>query len=150
MKLLHIILAGIAGTALMTFFMYIMTFITDRVMKVTQILGTMLTFQTSPDGNLSDSRLAVTVGIIGHYLIGIAFALCYYGLWLLSIGQPDFQSGIWLGIGSGLAAIIFWYSFFVLHPKPPAISLKPYLLSLFMAHLVFTFGVIVTYNWLRS
>jgi hypothetical protein len=150
MKLVEIIIAGIAGTALMTLFMYIMTFFTERVMKVTKILGTMLTFETSPEGKLSDSNRAVTVGILAHYAIGIAFALAYYGLWSLGIGRPDMQSGIWFGLGSGLAAIVFWYSFFALHPKPPAIELKSYLLSLFVAHIVFTYGVIVAYNWLRS
>ncbi|GAB3548708.1 DUF6789 family protein [Spirosoma fluminis] len=150
MKLLEIVIAGVAGTALMTLFMYIMTFFTERVMKVTKILGTMLTFETSPDGKLSDSKRAITVGILAHYAIGIAFALAYYLLWSLDIGQPDSQSGIWFGIGSGFVAIVFWYSFFALHPKPPAIQLKSYLVSLFVAHIVFAYGVIVTYNWLRS
>ncbi|WP_460977807.1 DUF6789 family protein [Spirosoma knui] len=150
MKFLEIIIAGIAGTALMTLFMYIMTFFTERVMKVTKILGTMLTFETSPDGKLSDSKRAIAVGILAHYTIGIAFALAYYLLWSLHIGRPDIQSGIWFGVGSGLVAIVSWFSFFAMHPKPPAIQLKPYLLSLFVAHIVFTYGVILTYNWLRS
>ncbi|GAB3897643.1 hypothetical protein [Spirosoma agri] len=146
---LNLILASVAGTSLMTAFMYIMTFLTDRIMNVVKILGTMLTFQTSPDGKLSDRPRAISVGIIAHYAIGIVFTLCYSLLWSRGVGQPDFQSGIWFGIGSGLVAIAFWYGLFAIHPNPPAIPLKPYLLTLFVAHIVFTFGVIIAYNQLK-
>ena len=58
---LAIILAsGIAGTAVMTLFMYTLTFVTDRVMNVTKILGTMNTCQTSHEVNQSNSNLDVT------------------------------------------------------------------------------------------
>lgn len=149
MELLNVIVSGIVGTVLMTVFMYGMTFLTDRVMKVTKILGTMLTFETSAMGHLSDSKRAITVGILAHYAIGIGFALIYYGLWSLGIGQPDLVSGIWFGISSGIAAVVFWYGLFALHPKPPAISLRPYLVTLFLAHIVFTYGVIGAYTLLQ-
>ena len=146
---LNIILASVVGTSLMTAFMYIMTFLTDRVMKVINILGTMLTFQTTLDGGLSDRPRAISIGIIAHYAIGILFTLCYSQLWSWGVGRPDYQSGIWFGIGSGLVAIAFWYGFFAIHPRPPAIRLKPYLLTLFLAHIVFTFGVIFAYHLLK-
>ncbi|MCK8492196.1 MULTISPECIES: hypothetical protein [Spirosoma] len=146
---IDIILAGVAGTAIMTAFMYGMTFVTKRVMKVVKILGTMLTFRTSPDGKLSDTPRAISIGIIAHYAIGVLFAFIYNSLWSRGVGRPDFESGIWLGIGSGVAAIAFWYSFFAIHPNPPAISLKHYLVTLFLAHIVFTYGVILAYNFLK-
>jgi hypothetical protein len=149
MNILDIILAGVVGTALMTAFMYSMTFLTERVLKVVKILGTMLTFQTAPNGKLSDRPRAISVGIIAHYFIGILFALCYALLWSWGIGGPDLQSGLWLGIGSGFVAIAFWYGFFAIHPNPPAIPLKHYLFTLFLGHIVFAFGVIIAYNYLK-
>lgn len=150
MTIVIVIISGLVGTALMTLFMYGMTFLTNRVMKVTKILGTLLTAQTSARGQLSNSRRAIVLGIMAHYLIGIGFALAYYGLWKLGIGRPDLVSGVWFGLGSGAAAIAFWYTFLALHPKPPAIPLRSYLFTLFLAHIVFTYGVIITYRLLAG
>lgn len=150
MKLVAIVTAGIAGTTLMTAFMYATTFLTGQVMKVVKILGTMLTFQTSLTGQLSDSRRAIFWGTLAHYAIGVGFVLCYYVLWSWGIGRPDISSGFLFGLGSGVAAVVFWYAFFMLHPNPPAIPLKPYLFTLFIAHIIFTYVVIGVYNGVRS
>lgn len=148
MEIPTVILAGLIGTGLMTLFMYAMTYVTDRVMKVVKILGTMLTFQTTPDGHLSDRPVAIGVGIVGHYAVGVGFALAYYLLWSWGIGKPDYSYGVLFGLASGLLAILVWRSFFAIHPKPPRISLKPYLVTLFVAHFIFTLSVVAAYNLL--
>ncbi len=150
MKLLDIIIAGMVGTALMTAFMYAMTFVTQRVMKVVKILGTMLTFRTTPDGRLSDSRGAIAVGLIAHYAVGVVFMLVYYWLWTLGIGRPDLRTSLLFGVVSGVVAIGIWYAFFAIHPRPPAISLPPYLFTLALAHIVFAVAAIETYRWLQA
>lgn len=137
--------SGIIGTAVMTLFMYGMTFITDKVMKVTKILGTMLTCQTTDDRGLSESKTAIFTGIVAHYLIGIAFVFCYHILWFLGVGHPDFLNGLILGLASGILAVIFWFTFFAVHPFPPDVDLKSYLLTLFIAHFVFALTAVWAY-----
>ena len=137
--------SGIVGTAVMTLFMYLMTFITDKVMKVTKILGTLITCQTTDDRGLSESKTAITTGIIAHYIIGIAFVFCYHILWSLGVGQPDFLNGLILGFASGILAVIFWFTFFAVHPFPPDVDLKSYLVTLFLAHFVFALSAVWAY-----
>ena len=143
---LAIILAsGIAGTAVMTLFMYTLTFVTDRVMNVTKILGTMITCQTSDDGKLSNSSLAIIIGVLAHYAIGILFAYGYHMLWTLQVGEPGFWNGLLLGLVSGIFAVIFWFTFFAVYPFPPQIDLKKYLPTLFLAHFVFASVTVAAY-----
>ncbi|MCF0040178.1 hypothetical protein [Dyadobacter fanqingshengii] len=137
--------SGIVGTAAMTLFMYGMTFITDKVMKVTKILGTMITCQTTDDRGLSESKTAIFTGIVAHYIIGIAFVFCYHILWFLGVGQPDFLNGLILGLASGMIAVMFWFTFFAVHPFPPDVDLKSYLLTLFLAHFVFALTAVWAY-----
>ena len=47
-----VIASGIVGTGLMTLYMHAMTLITGHVMKLTKILGTMLTFTTHSENKL--------------------------------------------------------------------------------------------------
>lgn len=150
MDFVHIIVAGIVGTAFMTLFMYLLTFITERVMKVTQILGTMLTFRTTEEGGLSETKPAVIAGVIGHYCIGILFALCYLLLWRAGIGTPDLMYALLFGFLNGIAGITAWRVFFAIHPNPPDIKLKPYLLTLLAAHLVFALGVVYSFRLLQG
>jgi riboflavin transporter FmnP len=146
----QIILASLIGTTAMTLFMYGMTFLTDRVMKVVKILGTMLTFQTTADGHLSDNPVAIGIGLIAHYLIGIAFGFCYYELWHQGIGEPTIIFGVVAGFISGLIGMLIWRIFFALHPKPPmTVPLQSYLFTLLAAHIVFGVTVVLTYQKLQ-
>ncbi|TXK37414.1 hypothetical protein FVR03_15505 [Pontibacter qinzhouensis] len=143
MKLLYISLAGLAATAAMTAFMYLLTVLTKRVMKMIKILGTMLTNQTQPDGSLSGSIRASVTGTVVHYAIGILFAIGYLALWDSGVGAPTAAWGFLLGLGHGLLAMAGWYFYFMLHPQPPLIALRPFLLSLIFAHTVF--GIVASY-----
>ena len=139
-------LSGIAGTALMTLFLYLLTLVTQRQLKVVKILGTLITNQTTPQGGLSNSPLAIWTGIVAHYLVGILFAFCYYFLWNLGIGAPTIPSGMVFGFVSGLFGIAIWTMVFHFHPNPPHnVSLKVYLPALVMAHIVFGMGVNIVY-----
>ena len=142
-----IIIAGIIGTGAMTFCMYLATFIIKKVMKVVKILGTMLTFQTTKEGKLSDKPFSIFIGLVAHYLIGIFFVIIYYILWKNGIGKPNFFYGAIFGFLSGLFGIIVWRIFFAIHPNPPKnINLKDYFINLVIAHIIF--GIVVSISFL--
>jgi|GEM_PF-1137131 len=142
----NLIIAGLVGTAGMTFFMYGMSFLTDRVMKVIRILGTMLTFRTTSKGELSDSSWATLVGTLAHYTVGLSFTLVYAEIWRAGLGVPTLRFGVVAGFVSGLVGILGWRVYFALHPQPPKnVPMKSYLLTLLVAHVVF--GVIVTLTY---
>ena len=147
MNISNLIIAGLVGTAVMTLFMYGMTFLTDRVMKVIKILGTMLTFQTTAKGDLSDSSWSIMVGTIAHYTIGLSFTLVYCEIWQVGLGEPNLRFGLIAGFISGLIGILGWRVYFALHPRPPQIvPLKSYLLTLLAAHVIFGVAVTLTYQ----
>jgi hypothetical protein len=144
MNILTAIVAGIGGTALMTAFIYLVSYITHKRLKVVKILGTMLTFQTTPDKETSEHSSAVVVGILGHYLVGIIFTVIYYLLWTNGIGKPDFITCVLYGFISGIVGIIVWRIFFAIHPNPPAVPLKDYIPSILVGHIFFGAGVWAT------
>lgn len=144
MKLLYAILGGLAGTAAMSAFLYLLSFATHRVMKVIKILGTMLTNRTQPDGSLSDAVSTKVYGTAAHYLMGIIFALFYLALWNSGVGLVNASWGFLFGLAHGLFAMFLWYLFFLVHPRPPIIALRTYLVTLIFAHIVY--GMVLTYT----
>jgi len=145
MKFLDAILASIAGTTAMTAFLYLLTYATHRVMKVIKILGTMLLFRTQPDGGLSDAFSTKVVGTIAHYSVGAFFAVMYLALWDSEVGLISASWSLLFGLANGIVGMFAWYFFFLVHPKPPIINLKTYLLTLIVAHMVFAFITFYTY-----
>lgn len=145
MKFLDAVAAGIAGTAAMTAFLYLLSFATHRVMKVVRILGTMLLNRTHSDGSLSELTGTKVAGTIAHYGIGIFFAVIYLALWNSGVGVPTASWGLLFGLAHGLVAMVIWYFFFMLHPRPPLITLRSYLTTLIFAHIVFGFFATYTY-----
>ncbi|WP_018477056.1 hypothetical protein [Pontibacter roseus] len=145
MKFTYAILAGLAATAAMTAFLYLLSLATHRVMKVIKILGTMLTNRTQPDGGLSDAASTKVVGTLAHYAVGILFALFYLALWNSGVGLMNASWGLLFGLAHGLTAMFIWYLFFLVHPRPPLIGLRTYLVTLIFAHIIF--GLVATYTF---
>ncbi|GAB3828278.1 hypothetical protein [Pontibacter rugosus] len=145
MKFLDALVAGIAGTAAMTAFLYLLSFATRRVMKVIRILGTMLLNRTQADGSLSGDASTKVVGTLAHYAIGIFFALLYLALWDAGVGAITASWGLFFGFANGLAGMAVWFFFFMLHPHPPLIRLRTYLNTLIFAHIIF--GFVATYTF---
>lgn len=144
MKLLYAVLGGLAATAAMTAFLYLLSFATHRVMKVVRILGTMLTDRTGPDGSLSEAISTKVYGTVAHYLVGIVFAIFYLALWHSGVGLINASWAFLFGLAHGLFATLIWYLFFLVHPRPPIIPLRTYLFTLIFAHIVF--GLVLTYT----
>ncbi|WP_299704438.1 hypothetical protein [uncultured Pontibacter sp.] len=144
MKLLYAVIGGLAATAAMTAFLYLLSLFTHRVMKVIKILGTMLTNRTHPDGSLSDAVSTKVYGTVANYLVGIIFALFYIALWHSGVGLINASWGFLFGLAHGLTAMFIWYLFFLVHPRPPLIALRTYLVTLIFAHIVY--GIVLTYT----
>ena len=145
MKFIYAIPAGLAATAAMTAFLYLLSFLTHRVMKIARTLGTMITRSTQPDGSLSENTSAKVVGNIANYLAGIFFAVVYLALWDSGVGLITAAWGLFFGLAHGIIAMAIWYFFFMLHPNPPIVPLRSYLITLIFAHLVF--GLVATYTF---
>lgn len=137
MHIFSLVLEGIVATLLMTAFDYAVALFMRKRIKVVKILGTMLTGQTTPDRNLSESRAAIFTGVVAHYSVGVLFSITYHLLWGKGIGSPTIFSAGWFGLISGVIAVVVWRTFIAIHPKPPAIPLMDFLIVIFLAHFVF-------------
>lgn len=148
-NLFEMIVAGIIGTVVMSFFMYLFGFISRNEMKMIGVLGTMLTFQTSKRGKLSNSTVARLTGTLVHYLLGITFAIIYLFLWSKGIGRPDFIYGIIFGFVGGFIVFLVFKLLFAIHPNPPSLSVNSYFITIILAHIVYTLTVVFAYQQLR-
>lgn len=138
------IFPGIVGTAMMSAFTLGFSALINRPFPVVKILGTMLTFRTTVDGHVNDSRQTFVIGTLYHYLVGIFFSSLFF--WHLKHSEIVF-TGYYLfllSVGIGIVAMIVWYGFIKLHPSPPKIPLPPYVTSIFLGHLIFGLGVYIT------
>lgn len=146
MPFIAIIISGLVGTGIMTGIMYLLSFISEKTMKVPKILGTMLTFSTTAYGSLCNKPLCISVGLVAHYAMGIFFMFSYYLLWHLDIGRPDVFYALIFGCAHGVVAILIWQIFFYVHPNPPTIPLTSYSLGLLIGHIFFALSGIISYN----
>ena len=146
MATVSIIISGIGGTALMTAFVYLVSRITGKQLKVIHVLGTMLTGQTTPAKNISTNSSAYTVGLSVHYLVGILFAFIYQWLWSHGLGRPDILNGLLFGFINGCVAVVGWRFFFAIHTNPPRIDLSNFLLVILLGHIFLGIGIVIAYN----
>jgi uncharacterized membrane protein YagU involved in acid resistance len=130
--------------------MYLLSYITKKKMKVVKILGTMLSIYSNPEGRLSESHKAITIGLLVHYGVGIIFAIGYLVLWENKIGKPDLINGLVFGTINGIFGIFIWRLFLLIHPSPPHLPFRSYMFSLVLGHIAFALGLILTYNFLRG
>lgn len=131
MDLLTTILAGIAGTLVMTCFTQITAQVLRKPFYVVMILATMLPFKR----NLTPPTVSTYIGAtILHYLIGIVFAYLY--VWLIREGiiTNNTLSALLFGAFIGTVAIIGWRLFFKIHPNPPQIE-STYFVMIWLGHI---------------
>lgn len=100
MNIVGAIIAGLAGTIVMTMIMVMAPKMGMPKMDIVGMLGSMF----SADGNPA-------VGWIIHLMMGAIFAIIYAGLWATGIGSASIISGVvfgivhWLGAGLMMGAI---------------------------------------------
>lgn len=141
MDFLYSILAGIAGTLLMTLFMDLTSLMTRNNFHVPKILGAMITSQRNNKHRFSTSLEMSFWGYVLHYAIGSIFAVVYFLLWKPENRHFPYCDALTFGALAGMVAIIFWYCFIKLHPQPPKIKLLPYLIFIYLGHLIFALGM---------
>ncbi len=147
-KLLNmvIILAGIAGTFLMTMFVRMFAAATGYQLAVPRVLGTLFTFTTTPSGKVSHQPVALIWGNILHYAIGIFFSLIY----ALCLTKHWLPAGIGGGIGFGaligIVAVLCWLLMLKLHPLTPRIRTGIFLSSVYLGHILFGLVLALVYS----
>lgn len=129
------VLSGFAGTIVMTSVMYLYARLLDKNTKVVHILGSMLT------GNEESYHVqkikVLTTGAVAHVFVGVLFSFGYFLLWNWGVFDIAWVDSLILGALSGVLAIIVWKSYFIMHQRPPEISLTHYFIALFISHIVF-------------
>lgn len=142
MSTLQIIIYGVIATAVMTLFTEVTFRAINRPYHVVRILANMLRFQhVTPVLNKPQPHMIVA--IVLHYFIGVLFALGYLPLvsWF-----PDWSAtthALVYGVLIAFIAIGGWSLFFDLHPGPPQVNLRQYLITIGIGHL-FLAGALAT------
>ena len=134
MKYTRQVVTGVAGTLMMTLFSHILSKIFGRVFEEQRQLEKMIN-RGSPAGKYTSHIL----GWILHLGMGQVFS--YLNIKAAeSTGQkPNPLNSLLYGAADGIVGVIIWRLNFLLHPNPPKVSLRKYLIQLFFAHLVFGF-----------
>lgn len=142
MEILKIILATIAGTSVMTAFSYLASEAFNKLWKEPVLLNLVV---AKANVELTPRRKSI-FGWVIHYVIGLAFVLCYEFVWNNFDIDPTWFCGLIFGIISGLIGIFSWVLMFKLPEEKPKIKFKHYYLQLFIAHIFFALTVIAVYK----
>lgn len=122
-----------AGTTFMTLFSYMVSAAEEENFSEPERLGQLA-------GRLLhklNHQQRAALGWLGHYAVGLLFALVYVELWRSGKLKTNLVSNLWLGGISGLIAVAIWKTTFKMHPLPPALNFSKYYLQLIPAHIVF-------------
>lgn len=139
-------MAGVTGTTLMTLFSYLVSLAEGENFSEPERLG-QLAGRLIPK---LDKEKSLALGWLGHYGVGLLFALVYVELWRDGKLKPDWKTNLWLGGISGLFAVAIWKTTFQLHPLPPALRFNQYYLQLVPAHIVFAVFAGIGYQILNK
>lgn len=114
MNALGAIVAGLAGTIVMSMVMAMAPLMGMPKMDIVGMLGSMFT----KDGNTA-------LGWMMHLMMGIIFALMYAVLWSLHIGAATLVFGALFGIGHWLIAGLIMGGVPMVHAGVKALSRRP-------------------------
>ncbi|GAB3417732.1 hypothetical protein GCM10027516_11780 [Niabella aquatica] len=143
-------IAGIAGTLLMTLFIRSIGIITGYEFSIPRILGTVLTFETTPSGQVSRRLPVFLLGTAAHYFMGLLFALFYAWLVGSHILQQRYQDGLLFGACAGVLGTTIWYFILRVHRRPPRLPVGLFLIAVFAGHLLFAMGMVAIFNQLST
>jgi hypothetical protein len=146
MFILSCILAGLAGTFLMTVFTNMGGRLTGYNFHVPTILGSMVTGKVQPSGKPYESPRTLGWGYTLHYAIGIGFAFLYRRINAEQAYISNYFHALIFGAAAGMVAVFFWFCFLKLHPLAPRIKLNLYLIMIFLGHLIFALGMNGTFH----
>ncbi|MFL9836673.1 hypothetical protein ABS768_04135 [Flavobacterium sp. ST-75] len=143
-----IIIAGIAGTTLMTLYSYY------RAKKEHQEYIEPVVMNKLIDNSQAlpeiDNTYTHPAGWALHYAAGIFFIGGYYLLWQNTLNRPTTHKILFMGSFSGLIGILIWKTLFSSHDNPPYNNRMGYYRQLLIAHIVFTVTGVSTYKLLNN
>ncbi|MGQ2985007.1 hypothetical protein [Flavobacterium sp.] len=139
-----IIIAGIAGTTLMTLYSYWKSK-KEGEEYVEPIMINKLINNSDSLPEIRNKELH-PAGWGLHYLTGIAFVAAYWLLWRKALKDPGVARLLVIGALSGMAGIAAWKIFFAAHDNPPHNYRHGYYRQLFTAHIIFTITAILVYK----
>lgn len=146
MKTKEILAGGLTGTTFMTLFSYLVSLADGENFsepeRLRQLAGRLVP--------KLDKQQSQALGWLGHYGVGLLFALVYAELWRSGKLKPDLKTNLWLGGLSGLLAVAVWKTTFKMHPLPPSLSFNKYYLQLVPAHVVFAVFAGIGYQILKQ
>lgn len=138
MNVLGAIIAGLAGTAVMTMMMYIAPRMGMPKMDMPRMLGTMF---------ISRESTATALGMAIHFMMGAIFAIIYALVWNLGLGSATWWWGLIFGAVHGIIAIVMIPIMLRMHPRPPEMASGPLMMAgQMMGHLIYGLVVALVYG----
>jgi hypothetical protein len=127
------IFSGIAGTALMTLFSYLVSDARQKNFREPVLLGGFV----EPLLPADKKALRLPAGFMAHFSVGIAWALVFE--WMFQHGKlkPGVKTAFALGGVSGVTGVLIWKAAFNMSDHPPRTDYKAFYSHLLIAHLVF-------------
>ena len=113
MNIIGAIVAGLAGTVVISMLMAMAPRMGMPKMAIWEMLGTMF----SKEGNLA-------LGWIMHFMMGVVFAIIYAALWAVGIGSATLLSGVVFGVAHFLVAGLMMGGMPMLHAGIKAGTVK--------------------------
>jgi hypothetical protein len=145
MKAKKVLVAGVTGTSFMTLFSYLVSAADGENFSEPERLG-QLGHRLIPK---LDQEQSQALGWMGHYAVGLLFAMVYVELWRRGKIKSSIKNNLLVGAISGLVAIGIWKTTFKMHPLPPSLSFNKYYLQLVPAHVVFAVFAGIGYQLLE-
>ncbi len=138
----EIITAAVIGTSAMTLFSYIIASFTDQPYKEPLLLAFVLERFHMQKGYGSN-----ILGWTLHYLIGILFVIPFHIMLKTGLEITNYTGAVLFGSTIGFAGIVGWIILFSIFRTKPVMNYIGYYVQLFVAHLVFAFGVVAAYTF---
>lgn len=133
MNVFKTILSGIAATSAMTLYSYAVSRKKDENFREPELLA-----ELADDFLPASARdLAIPVGWMAHYQVGIGLALALGAYWKKNGTKRSAWNGILAGTLAGLGGIMVWELTFRLHPREPVIPYKRFYGQLLLAHIIY-------------
>jgi hypothetical protein len=124
---------GALATALMTGFSYLLSNLFKEQFREPQLLSYLFVESLTHKKESPPPLLAYLM----HFIVGWVFALFFEFVWRPNVQLRPLKNGLAFGSLCGIVGIGVWKTTFALHPDPPKTRIRPYLLHLMLAHLIF-------------
>jgi hypothetical protein len=144
MSLQKVLFSGASATTAMTLFSFIVSDITGKHYKETDLLKRYL----QKPGMKED--LAAFIAWTAHYTVGELFAMLYHLHWKKKNEAPSAANGALLGACSGVIAILTWKKILQTCPNLKLTNRSDYYRHLLIAHIVFGIVAAGTYRKIDS